>query len=253
VLPSAATGRSAGRSCRRARDETGVASSGGQRLAASWIVVAGLLAAGHALRLLVGVGADPQAALAIFAGLLCGALAADAVTGLVHWACDTWGSDRTRWLGAALIRDFRIHHRDPDAMLAHDWVSVNAAPGAAACVGLGLLALPAWHPELAARPFAYSAMLALLVFGGAANQLHQWAHAPRVPRWVRGLQQGGVLLSPRRHARHHAAEHTAAYCISTGWLNPLLDGVGAWRTLERVIETLTGVAPRSESARTEPL
>ena len=214
-------------------------------------MLAGLLAAGHAARLLAVAG--PEAALAVLAGLLCGALAADAATGLVHWACDTWGSDRTPFLGTALIRDFRIHHRDPDAMLAHDWVSVNAAPGVAACAGLGLLALPALQPELAARPFAYAAMLALLVFGGAANQLHQWAHAPRVPRWVRALQRGGVLLSARRHARHHAAQHTAAYCISTGWLNPLLDGVGAWRVLERVIETLTGVAPRSESARNEPL
>jgi len=175
------------------------------------------------------------------------------VTGLVHWACDTWGSDRTPWLGPALIRDFRIHHRDPDAMLAHDWVSVNATPGAAAVAGLGLLTLPALQPELAARPFAYAAMLALLVFGGAANQLHQWAHAPRAPRWVRVLQRGGVLLSPRRHARHHAAQHTAAYCISTGWLNPLLDGVGAWRALEHVVETFTAVPPRSESARNEPL
>lgn len=251
MLQSVATGRSAGRSCSRPRDRAGAASSGTHRLAASLIVLAVLLAVGHAARLFVVAG--PEAALAVVAGLLCGALAADAVTGLVHWACDTWGSDRTPWLGPALVRDFRIHHRDPDAMLAHDWVSVNAAPGVAAFAGLALLALPALQPELAARPFAHAAMLALLVFGGAANQLHQWAHAPRVPRWVRALQQGGVLLSPRRHARHHAAQHTAAYCISTGWLNPLLDGVGAWRALERVVETLTGVAPRAESARNEPL
>ncbi len=240
MLPSAAAERSAGRSCSVARG-----------FAASLILLAGLLAAGHAALLLAVAG--PENALAVFAGLFCGALAADAVTGLVHWACDTWGSDRTPWLGSALIRDFRIHHRDPDAMLARDWVSVNAAPGTAACAGLGLLSLPALQPELAARPFAYAAMLGLLAFGGAANQLHRWAHARRVPRWVCVLQRCGVLLSPRRHARHHAAQHTAAYCISTGWLNPILDGVGAWRALERVVETLTGVPPRSESARNEPL
>ncbi len=221
------------------------------RLAAFLIIVAVLLLAGHAGRLLAF--ADGEVALAVIAGLLCGALAADAVTGVVHWACDTWGSDRTRWLGSALIRDFRIHHRDPVAILSHDWVTVNAAPGVAACAGLGLLALPAAQSAVGARPFVYAAVLALLAFGGGANQLHQWAHAPRPPRWVRALQRSGLLLSPRRHARHHAAEHTAAYCISTGWLNPLLDRVGAWRALERIVEAVTGVPPRSESARNEPL
>src|SRR5262245_210799 len=37
------------------------------------------------------------------AGAWLGALAADLVTGAVHWACDTWGDERTRWVGAGLI------------------------------------------------------------------------------------------------------------------------------------------------------
>jgi hypothetical protein len=64
----------------------------------------------------------------VLAGLWLGAWAADLVTGLVHWACDTWGDERTRWLGAGLVltpeRHAR-HHRPPhtgDYCIAGGWL-----------------------------------------------------------------------------------------------------------------------------------
>ena len=67
---------------------------------------------------------------------------------------------------------------------------------------------------------------------------------------ARCLQRCGLTLSPARHGRHHLAPCTVAYCISTGWLNPLLDGVGFWRGLEWVVSRLTGADPREPGART---
>ena len=46
----------------------------------------------------------------------------------------TWGDDHTRWIGPSLIRSFREHHRDPRAMLGHDWIEVNREPAIAASV-----------------------------------------------------------------------------------------------------------------------
>jgi hypothetical protein len=61
----------------------------------------------------------------IAAGLVLGVLSADLLTGVIHWACDTWGDEETPLLGPGLIYSFREHHRDPLAMLDHDWVEVN--------------------------------------------------------------------------------------------------------------------------------
>ena len=39
-------------------------------------------------------------------------------------------------------------------------------------------------------------------------------------------------------ARHHTASHAGAYCVTTGWLNPLLDRLQAFAAAERLIRAL---------------
>lgn len=169
---------------------------------------------------------------------------------MVHWACDTWGDERTPWIGAGLIRSFREHHEAPRAMLDHDWIEVNGQPAAAASAAFGLLALPTAQDWLAERAFLAAFAWTLLVVASLANQLHQWSHAPAPPLWVKALQRAGLLLSAERHRRHHRAPHTSDYCITSGWLNRALDAAGFWRALERAVTRATGAKPR---ARPEPL
>jgi ubiquitin-conjugating enzyme E2 variant len=193
----------------------------------------------------------PAVAPALLGGMA-GALAADGATGLVHWACDTWGDARTPVVGSRLIAGFREHHRDPSAMLAHHWVEVNREPAVAAGAVLLMLWLLPARDALAARPALHAFLLVFVAYGASANQLHYWAHQPDPPRAVRWLQKSGAILSPERHARHHRAPSTNAYCISTGWLNGLLDATGAWRRLERGITRLTGAVPRVEPRAAGP-
>jgi len=147
--------------------------------------------------------------LALFGGLL-GVLAADCFTGGVHWACDTWGDEETPLVGAGLIADFREHHRDPEAMLAHSWVVVNGEPALAAALALGLLALPPLRQVWVEHPGVWAFSWCFALFGASANQLHQWAHAKSPPRIVRVLQGMRFVLSPSHHARHHRHPNTDA-------------------------------------------
>lgn len=213
-------------------------------LFAASILAAAPLSAFHLVRLIQSGRTNSW--LAVLLGSIVGALAADLSTGLVHWACDTWGNERTRWFGPSLIRSFREHHREPRAMLDHDWIEVNGEVATAASLALLVLAAPPFQAALTGRPFGYALLWAMISLAALANQLHLWSHMPEPPGPVRALQRGRLVLSPRRHTHHHRHPHTTGYCISTGWLNPALDASGFWRALERAVTGLTGAEPRSE-------
>jgi ubiquitin-conjugating enzyme E2 variant len=85
------------------------------------------------------------------------------------------------------------------------------------------------------------------MIGVNANQIHKWAHAPgTAPGWVRLLQRIHVLQSPSHHAGHHHDSKNRRYCVITEALNPLLDRVGFWRTLESVLVPLWTAPRRSD-------
>lgn len=183
--------------------------------------------------------------LLVGAGMAVGALAADFATGLVHWAFDTYGDERTPLVGPSVIRSFREHHHAPRALGAHDGLEVNGQPAIAASGLFALLALPGARVVLHADPFTYAFAWSLLAVGALGNQLHQWSHQTDPPRLVGGLQRAGWILSARAHARHHGGGHDRAYCIATGWCNGVLDAFGFWRALERILERATGIPPRA--------
>ncbi len=184
----------------------------------------------------------------VIVALLLGALLADLVTAAVHWACDTWGSSRTPYLGAGLIHAFRVHHRRPRAMLEHDWLDVNGGASAAIFALLLVLTASGLLPLTGGEDAGWlrALVLGFSLVAAPANQLHYWAHAVRAPSWVRALQRRGVVLSAAAHGPHHRAPHTCGYCISLGWLNRPLDAIEFWRRLERGLSRLTGARPRGE-------
>ena len=237
----------------RRREATGrsasLGASGGGRFARGVQAAAIVTGAGLVVLHLCQLGLALAAAEALPAalGLALGVLAADALTGAVHWACDTWGDERLPWIGASVIRSFHEHHRAPRDMLGSDWIDVNGQPAVAACLVLAVLALPPLAGRLGEHPLLHAFLVALAGTGALANQLHQWAHTTTPPCWVRRLQRGGWILSPARHAPHHRPPHTSHYCISGGWLNRPLDALGFWRALERAITRLTGTRPRAGS------
>ena len=202
--------------------------------------------------LLVGWGArlridDLAGAWVVAAGALTASVLADLGSGLLHWFADTWGSQNWPIVGRVLFAPFREHHRDPKAITRHGFVETN---GASAGCALPLVATACLLQGVESDVALYlSVVLAgTATLGVLTNSIHRWAHQDRVPRLVAFLQRRGLILSPAVHAQHHVAPYTTHYCITHGWLNPLLSRVRFFRALERVITRVTGLHPRAEDA-----
>lgn len=167
--------------------------------------------------------------------IVLGYLAADVASGLVHWFCDSFFAEDTPLIGPVVIRPFREHHRDPRAMTRHGFLETNGNNCLALLILLVPLALrgaPGTPPDAAASPVPWlelrwgAVSFALATF--ATNQLHKWAHLPSPrPRWIERLHATRLVLTPARHARHHRPPHEVGYCVTVGWMNPLVDRIAA--------------------------
>jgi ubiquitin-conjugating enzyme E2 variant len=176
--------------------------------------------------------------------LVAAGLGADFVSGLVHWFADTWFSETMPVLGRRFLRPFRVHHVNPLDFLRRDPIDTN---GDVAMLTIPVLVAAVLVPL--DTDLRHAAAVALVAFAGVAlptNQVHQWAHRPAPPAWVRWLQDRGVILGRDEHAGHHTAPHAVNYCIATGWCNGWLTRAGVFPALERIVTSVTGARPRSD-------
>ena len=191
-------------------------------------------------------GAAPHAAWLVPLAGIAGYLSADFASGLFHFLADNFGSTRKPFIGPVFIRPFREHHIDPEAITRHDFLEVNGA-NCAICLPVLLatyLLVPVGANLLTLLLGAYVGLFLFAIF--LTNQFHSWAHLPRPPRIVRALQRAGLILRPEHHQRHHTAPFNTYYCITSGWLNPLLARTRLFERihepLRRLLEPLFGVA-----------
>ncbi|XP_063678311.1 plasmanylethanolamine desaturase 1-like [Bolinopsis microptera] len=190
---------------------------------------------------------------AFIMSLVFGALLADFMSGLVHWAADTWGTVNIPIIGQAFIRPFREHHVDPVAMTKHDIVETNGDN----CMLSNLFLVPLlsccylYGEEWMLQNFS------LLVFGATftiyvclTNQIHKWSHMiSGVPKWVKVLQDAHIIMPRPHHHIHHISPHETYFCITGGWLNYPLEKIQFFQTLEFIIEALTAHKPRSDDQK----
>jgi hypothetical protein len=182
----------------------------------------------------------------LLAALSSGYLAADVISGTVHWLADTWGRTDMPVLGKTLLRPFREHHVDPLAITRHDFIETN---GNNCLVSVGPLFAVLFLPQAHDKPFnlffaAFLGSSALWVL--ATNQFHKWAHMASPPPGVSTLQRLHLILPPEHHAIHHTAPFNRYYCITVGWMNWPLHVVRFFPTLELLITWATGALPRAD-------
>lgn len=166
--------------------------------------------------------------------LLLSYLIADLLSGVVHFLADNFGNADTPILGPALIHPFREHHDDPAEITRHGFLETNGN-NCLVCIPvfLGLHLTYHWFSPEAAI-LVGTGVNGTLAFIFLTNQVHKWAHQPKPPAGVRMLQRTGLILSPDHHARHHREPFLNHYCITSGWLNPILDRSGILQFLLRI-------------------
>lgn len=197
-----------------------------------WLHVASTLAyLVYAVLLIVRIGsvfaaADSATMVALLVlSPVVGYLLADFMSGFVHFLGDTVGDENTPIVGKAFIYAFREHHHDQKAITRHDFFYTN---GNNCLVSLPIMLLM-YHIVplvLLTNPliaFLFSSLFFLVIGIFFTNQIHKWSHQDRPNRIARFLQRHGLILTPARHKLHHTAPHNSHYCITTGWLNPMLE------------------------------
>lgn len=163
----------------------------------------------------------------------------DLVSGLVHWTADTYFSEDTPIIGQSLVKPFRLHHLYPRDICTHDLVTtvgnvcIIAVPVLAVCISV------LWFYEDSSWLAFLILCIALMSLATVlTNQFHKWAHQEAPSRFVRFLQRSRLVLDPAHHQVHHTKPFNMHYCITNGWLNPLLNKIKFFRGLEATLRFL---------------
>jgi len=174
-----------------------------------------------------------------------GILAGDFVTGLVHWFADTYFTENTPIIGRSLVKPFRLHHIYPRDICTHNLVEIAGNSCILAVPVLSICLYLMWLlPESGWLAFKVTWLSVLAITTVATNQFHKWAHQEGPSRLVRWLQRLRLVLNASHHQKHHMAPFNLHYCITNGWLNPLLNRIKFFRRMEKFLR-LFGMKPAS--------
>jgi hypothetical protein len=165
-------------------------------------------------------------------------LAADFLSGLVHWTEDTFWSVDTPLVGKWIVAPNNLHHKDGTAFLDKNWLQSSWD----LTLLSGCIVVIAWMCGV----LNWQVWLFAIV-GANANQIHKWAHMKpaKLPMPVRILQRIKILQSFHHHANHHKQHKNSHYCLITNIANPILDGIKFWRGMEKIFVPIFG-APRRD-------
>lgn len=168
--------------------------------------------------------------------LLFSYLFTDFAVGVYHHSVDNYGSADTPIFGYQ-INAFQGHHHFPWTITNRD-VANNL-------YRLTIPTLPQLLLLLAVAPSnGFTAFYgSFLIFIVVSQEAHRQAHMTRSARWVKQLQDWGLIVGQGMHARHHRGAHQGNYCILSGVCNGWLDCTRAFRRWEAVVWRMTGVEP----------
>ena len=184
------------------------------------------------------VGSTITAAGAFLLKVLGGLWFADFISGVVHWLEDRYGNPEWPVIGHT-IRENQQHHFTPRSFLKGTLWTRNREVLA---IGAAFLAASWAFDVLNAFP------VSAVIFGVMPNEVHASAH--RSPqengRISTGVQEPGLLQSRRHPAAHHRKGKDTNFGVLTNHVNPVLERIRFFQTLEAIVTRVTGVRPRPD-------
>jgi ubiquitin-conjugating enzyme E2 variant len=160
-------------------------------------------------------------------------IAAELITGMVHWWEDRYGDPDWPVLGKYVIRPNIEHHSNQTAFTKGNYWTRNWT-----------VLVPSLTAAAVSAAFGQWWLMLVALVVSQGNEIHCWSHQ-RCSRPIRGLQLLGFLQSPEQHAKHHAQPFDRHYCVMTDAMNPVLQAIQFWQGLEWCV-ALCGVLPRAD-------
>lgn len=77
-------------------------------------------------------------------------------------------------------------------------------------------------------------MTSAIIGGDATNIIHRWMHMEYPPYLALILQQTGLILT-KNHGHHRTSGFERTYCITTGWMDLIVDAKWVWVRVERLL------------------
>ena len=176
------------------------------------------------------------------AALLVGLFIADFLSGLVHWASDTWFDEIMSERVVSIAREHHIYPYHITGYGLRDYLGYSSWPAA---LLIGPVVLILMLPDTASDAaflaiFICTEAAVFMVFGTYAHWL---GHVRTRSRVVHFLRRCRFLISPDYHKVHHIGGRDVRYCVINGWANPICDRTRVWRGLEKLVHALTGAVP----------
>ena len=179
-----------------------------------------------------------------------GIVGGDFISGVVHWAADTYGSEDMPVIGPSLVKPFRLHHIYPRDICTHGLVETTGNVCILAVPALSISLYLMWlMPDSVWLAFSVISFALMAVATVATNQFHKWAHQESPSAFARWLQRKRLVLEPQHHKQHHTPPFDVNYCITNGWLNPLLNRLKFFRRLEAGLRFFGIETARSKDKR----
>ena len=166
----------------------------------------------------------------------------DFSTGVFHWSVDNYGNIKTPIFGSVCVA-FQGHHESPWTITFRSFAN-NVYK---ICYGT-IPALIILSVFTSIDPMTRAFFSLYINWWLISQELHKYSHMRRTPKFIKYLQDWGIIISKKEHGLHHTSPFEAHYCILTGICNPLLDRTNFFRYLERIIYKLTKNTPNTWKA-----
>jgi len=165
-------------------------------------------------------------------------LLADFITGHIHWWEDAYGNPNWKFLkvGELIVFPNLEHHKNPRKLVKSTfWGRVKISFFVALAV---LILIFLFFGSLNWQT------IFCLLYCSLGNELHAITHKTDKEngKLICFIQKTGLIQSRKMHGLHHTSPYNINYCVMTNYLNPILNMVKYFETLELIISFL-GIKP----------